>query len=690
MHQRHSVPLILLLNCFHAAVAATGPDTTVQSLDTVEVHAPSVKSYRLNVEAGERIIGRTDDLNNLLLLEPGTARIPEAGSRLLVRGDDHTENLYMMMGVPLMTLSHFGGQVAADRSFIPIGTGNSVDCRTTRVAGTYSGASGAVVTVDPDLPTGRRQVPRPELSINYGTLGAECAITVPLHKYRQFYQVVVRPSDIYTMGLDNVLFGRDHYIGFDQPYASTDGVFIGRQITDRMTVDETVWISYDQYATAARAYAEGYGVRWECELESFPWGIAAISFRGDSARLPWEVSAGGSRQYVFDGKRIGRHAPVISVKRDNAAFVAELAAMNLGSGRLRLRVNAGYEEWEGSLTRYDITGYLANFGEGAMIFSQPDDTIGSVVRTADGSGTVALQCGWEQGRGSNSWGLNVSSGLFTAGAKAFVDPGIWFQSAGTLLSFECDAGIVSSQPDIAGLPDGAYAAKVIHTAVVNTGLSYRPSQRFSARLDGYAKYKDHVPVRTPDPLNPVWDPEAGASGLFYGIALTLDAAILERIRFWTSQLVGRSQVFQDGRVSVAGWDIPWMNKSSLSLALVKNYLTLYLNGLFSAGLPYRDIEWHGGSMYRWSEEQHRVPAYKRIDVKLEFRQPIPLWERNMLQFDAYILLENVVNFADYMARAETETWRNVREYYWDDDLRLTPVYLNPFDLHIGFRVRMRF
>src|SRR5271157_4887560 len=154
---------------------------------------------KIDVAKEEKIYGRTDDLNNLLTTQAGVASAPNAQSLLLVNGDGPYDNCFMLRGIPIFIPSHFAGVSYFDRSIFSLGTPLDIEFLTTGISGLYSGGSGSVLRIDPGIVHDPIHVARPELLINYGTLGADLTLSVPMRRGEDLYQISYRPSDKYAL-----------------------------------------------------------------------------------------------------------------------------------------------------------------------------------------------------------------------------------------------------------------------------------------------------------------------------------------------------------------------------------------------------------------------------------------------------------------------------------------------------------
>jgi len=277
-----------------------------------------------------------------------------------------------------------------------------------------------------------------------------------------------------------------------------------------------------------------------------------------------------------------------------------------------------------------------------------------------------------------AWGVDLLPGVFIAGTCPFIDPGMWFRWYHPRATIGLNGGLISVQPDIRGLASAEYLGTVDHVLRSDLSVTLYPVSWLTLQSLSYAKWRDHMPVATDTAARPVWDESAETQFSALGESITAEISLWrDRIRFSTTQELSRTRLHQGNRTRIPEWDIPWTNKTSLAFAVIRRYLFVYLIGTFAEGLGSYDVHVVDGTL-RWGDSLQRARAYRTVDLKIEWLQPIGRLERQVAQLDVYLLFSNVLNIA------------NVREYYWDDDLTLLPINLQGRDYHIGVRMHMRF
>ena len=304
---------------------------------------------KIDVAKEEKIYGRTDDLNNLLTTQSGVASAPNAPSLLLVNGDGPYDNCFMLRGIPIFIPSHFAGVSYFDRSIFSIGTPLDIELLTTGISGLYSGGSGSVLRIDPGIIHDPIHVARPELLINYGTLGADLTLSVPMRRGEDLYQISYRPSDKYALWFLNEYKIVDNNLpaGYSAPSTYTDVQFLGSQKVFGARMRQLVWLSEDVYADSALD-----------RQKEIPWGICIVSL--DSLPVPWcrSLAVGGALQHWFESES-GVAAYSKDVERKSMALSADGPAFFAGSGRVTTSLLMQYVPWTGHvLLPQESTGIL--------------------------------------------------------------------------------------------------------------------------------------------------------------------------------------------------------------------------------------------------------------------------------------------------------------------------------------------
>jgi hypothetical protein len=661
--------MFLLTPFIIAIVASVSADAIVHELDTAHVAGRRRETGdSLNMRSIEASIGQVDDVNSVYMLEPAVARVPEAGSQLMVHGESPFDNAFLLRDIPLFSTGHFGGSTFADRSALPAAAPLHMRFVDERLAGRYSGASGSVTIVDPGIITNDSTYkPRPQVLMNYGILGADLTLALPFRKNLDHYQLTCRLADQKRIGATAVLnYPSTLRAGYVLPRFYDDAQFLGEQKLGKILLRQMAWISVDNY------YVPPYTTD-----TLFPWGAVAFSI-GDTADS-WHATIGGSRQYSYEGRQVGPVLPIKDLARNGVTMTISLPRYCLRSGALSTGVTAEYAEWSGAVERVFQPA----------ISGQPFPRLADTASQENHSGLAgmgSIHAGYEGCLSFLGYGFDLNGGAFVAGHRPFLDPGAWLICPFRRGMARLSVGIISSQPDVRGLPSADYSTTLIHTCAGTLSLNRSIFSWLSGTIVGYVKMKDKVPVFSEDATEPIWDTMRNVQLLAYGAGAKIEARLGKHLAITSVQSIGKSTILDHAKRDTYQWDVPWSNATTLALNFLEGHMTLFCIGTFSAGMPYRDPALVGDTVL-WYGDWKRMPDYKCVDLKLQYCQPIGR-HRYLKQFDTYLILDNVLDLGSYI----DPTWSagfNAREYYWDSDFRPHQVSLKPFGWAVGVRIWLR-
>ena len=181
-HPRHLLITVLLTARLSGASVSEGADSTVKSLARDTVTAVRGRGETIALSAQQAEFGFVDDVNDILFLQPGVARVPEAGSSLLIKGDGPFDNRYLVHEVPMFSASHFSNHPFADQSGPMILTLKEATLVTRNIAGRYADVSGGIIGLEPGVCrlSNPRWKKRPELAVNFGTLKRDLSFSWPM------------------------------------------------------------------------------------------------------------------------------------------------------------------------------------------------------------------------------------------------------------------------------------------------------------------------------------------------------------------------------------------------------------------------------------------------------------------------------------------------------------------------------
>ncbi len=629
---------------------------SLRSLDTLTVRSSRPISAVVDQKKIEQSIGIVDDLNTVLLQKPGVQSIPEAGSMLLVNGEGPFDNLYLVRGIPVFPPSNFAGHTFADRSVVTLALPNAISFSASDAYGKWSGASGSVISIEPCILKTKDRLPRPEGAVSFGTLSTDLSLNFPARRLRDRYQLSYYIPVSYPLIMKGYKFGGNSDLGYGIPADAWNVRTLGEQSTRTVRFQQLLWLGVNTYGKDFfEVMAIQQGVKGALGRK-YPWGIAAFSAYDSVNEKPWKISVGGSRQNYFESKRIDLLTPCKHVERNNAAVSGEREMYRGPSSSIGLSVLAEY------LIRRNT------------LFIKSDDPNDTVIADKIKSAGLQLQLCWRKTISDLTVRVNSNQGFFNSGKAFFIDPGAGIGFPALSGTMEFSLGMTSAPADIRGLPGPEFDGIVSRTYYSHLTTIHRPFKNMTLSGDLFIKYKDRLFLYGDSPLSLSWDIGRTASLAAAGSSCQLDWRAGKRFALCVNATAARSRVSESGRKYSSDWDIPWAAAASCWLAIVPDKMKLYCIGTYSRGRPYRDVlGLRIDSVFTWDPRQSRLPDYKCVDLKWEWRQPA---DGNFVtEYDGFILIQNVFNFS------------NMREYQWTP--LKTEVALSPVTFNIGLRMNFR-
>jgi hypothetical protein len=649
-----------------APAAQAVPDTARfarKTLDTMTVtgYTP-IMSAKVDQKSIEKSMGIIDDLGALLVQKPGVTRVPEAGSLLAVNGEGPFDNMYLIRGIPVFPPSDFPGHTFADKSVVSLALPTDINFYTSRLVSQYSGASGSIVTLDPYALKTAYRVPRPEAAISYSTLTTDLSVNAPFRRDRDRYQASFSVPNDYSLAQKGFTFGENANLGYGMPMSAWNCRTIGEQNTGSVKIEQLAWVGMNEYGhdiDVPRLFGPSGGTIRTVSKDRYPWAILALSAGDSLAKIPWNVSIGGSQQYFLSAQSLGPYTPVKRVQRDNAAvniqgilYADHVSSVNAGLLAEHLRSDAGLDiQYLGGTARDLRRRILKN-------------------------NNAQLHIGYSRQIEKLRLDINSIQGFYYGGRAIFIDPG--FSLAFPALSGEglFSAEINSAPADIRLLPGSEFSDFLTHTCHSHMTMRWNLWSRATLSVEGFAKWKDRIAVLDSLPQNPVADAGRKASQSAVGANAQIRLSAGKRISFASSFSTSRALVKEGKARYFSDWDCPWASQTALSFSLIPEKMFLYCIGTFSAGFPYRDLMMRASdSSLVWSRVQSRIDDYKCVDLKFEWRQPTD--GDFITEYDGFIYLQNIFNTV------------NIREYQWTMYGKY-PIRLQPLTINLGVRLNFRF
>lgn len=653
--------------CIHSFVYSDeSPDTALYRLDTLEVSAGRIEKNIISIVDKEEEIGIQDDINNVVFMNPGVNRVPESGSQLLVTGGSIYDNTFYINDIPMFVPAHFSGHPYMDVNNIHIPGLRDFQLITQDIAGQYYGASNCVIKIEPGIfrVNDERSINRTQALLTLGNYDAGLCVSVPFRNGKDLYQISGNVPNSYFIAYRNnknpsyIWWDLSYYSANQNPLWYEDITLKGINSFGNAKLKEFVWLALDAYSSK---YGEGKKV--------MPWGVASISLEDSSTHPRWKMTTGGSRQYVNQRRILGTIVTERGVERTNFLIYGERKKISIGSFLLNFDVQGQYLNWDGN----------------AITYRKDDSTRQSFF--SDEEVTITSHVGVRNSLRNFLYSIDLLGGGILNELSLFIDPGVYGRLLLDKGSINIHGGIQTSWPDIRGLPDREYRRKQIKTYMGSVAFKRELGKHSSVSLQSYIKWKDHCPALSDNPGEYRWDREEATPLFSRCVSGEMLIGFNEYISWQLFADLCRSERVVDGKFTLYEWDIPWSLRSILQLRAFKERFKCFLSGTFSEGLPYHELVLINSNP-SFSNKMGRSPWYRRIDIKLQFHQPIEE-HRFFTGFNLYLDLINIFAFFDRFRDWDDQLWENVREFYWNEHYIKKPVYLECATLSLGMRASFR-
>ena len=612
---------------------------------------------KLDQKSIENTTGIIENLQTLILQKPGVNSIPEAGSLLLVNGEGPFDNLFFIRGIPIFPPSDFVGHSFADKSVVTLALPNAVNCYTSNLVSQYSGAAGSVITINPLILNTLNRVPRPEAAFGLSTSSSDISLNVPLRNNKDRYQASFSVPDNYFLTQSNALLGQSNDLGYGIPASAWNLRTIGEQNLKSVKIEQLVWLGTNDYVNSSeylKLLQQGSKINFP--IEKYPWEIFAISAHDSLAKVPWNISLGGSRQFFLTSKSLGIITPITKVERRNLALNMQAVLFSDAKSSL-------------------ITGILFEhlYADGSV---ELKDSIASkpLYNRLSNDNNGQFHIGYKRQIGHILFEVNSILGSYYGGKSKFIDPGFSLKFPALSGTMVFSSEINSAPADIRLLPNEYFDSFLSHTYHSHFTQLWNLFHCVKINADGFVEWKDRLPLMYDDPLKPYLDGNRKASMRVAGANLQIEAITGKWFSLTTTTSLCRSTIFEGNERYFPDWDCPLSNKTSMAFSIIPGKLTAYCIENYSAGFPYRDL-YGADSVLGWSNEQYRIEDYKNVDVKFEWHQKTD--GDLVTEYDTFISIQNILNNT------------NIREYQWGKNGKY-PITLQPFTLNLGVRVNFRF
>lgn len=645
---------------------------SIYKLDNIIVSDKKMKNtVSVSIKEEEKSLGIADDFNKLLIFKNGINQIPESNSLLLVNGDGMYDNLYLINGVSLFFPSHFSGDAYADRSGISTSILQDMEVYTNTIPGKFIDFSGGVFLLSPRIIQSKicADFKKPELLVNLGSLSKELFFSAPINN--SLFQLGAKLSDDNTFDWFNLSIDSNAFSkyktkrNFGEPSSFQDFFFNGETKWKEFKLREFLWYAIDNYVPS-HFYSDFM----------HHWGLASMSLEGNLSDLPFTLEGGASRQYTLDGGFFGWVIPIKTLRRDNYAINAKLGPWSWYDCMLNHELKIDWLDWDGIQKTY----YTLEDG----------NYLRHTLETSGKEHTALLSLAITTKFNDVKFSFQMITGLFYPKNQFFIDPATSIIAPVLGKEIRWNLGIQSLRPDIRGLPDEDYRQSInkMYSTSLETNFNKTPLGDF--KLEGFAKYKNSCPKISLFPEYPVWAPELATPLVSYGIDCSWEKELFRHISCRSVQTIGKSDRIIDSKYKTYEWDVPWSNKTVLHFGDSSTTFEVYLTGIFSAGLPYRELEGNINSMYSlyFSDDLKRVSIYKNINLQFLCRQTVKE-HPHLTRFDGYLEVHNLLNILDGFDWRKKWVWENTRTYYWTPALEKKPMVLEYFWINVGLRVGLK-
>lgn len=593
---------------------------------------------KLNIEMEFDQGGITDDVNNLISRKAPVVSVNQSGSELLINGGGVYDNHYILNGISIFTPTHFPGFSSIDKNGVVMSDLSELKLITERIGGRYPNASGSIIEMNTSKSRDESvSESRVKFDLSYEKLVA--TLSQSLRGGKDLYQFS------YSMahkGYYKSYYNVGYYLevksdyGYSTPLMFYDYQFKTSHKLKKGRVSTFFWYGIDKY------YDSDY-YRGKDE----PIRFGSITYSSSDKPNSFNISIGASSQYYDEGKRIGRYSPIKQIKRNNSSISIEKKGLEIGPFKFDEKIQFDLMDWNGTLGNRNYSYYyreLMSTENREMIL------------------TNKFSAQYEKDR--------VVVGLdFLAGSKfedksSFVDPGIWFLLPFYLGNMTFSTGVVSSYPDVRGMPDEKYLNEVYKTYMGATKLTLPINEKFSASFEQYLKYTIDCPVINFNPKYPIWDDTLKSPVYSRGLNVEIDVSLPRFLTLSIAGSVNKSNRYLNKKSALYEWEIPWQIKGTAHFFFFEERVNFFLKPIFSAGAPYYDYANEG--------KVTRGENTFTLDCILEFHSerfvdtPIQLME-------AYLGIKNI-SFT-----------RNGSEVFWDSNMVPLSYNLTPLQLTFGAR-----
>lgn len=656
----------LLLLHFYILVLSTGvfcQQDTLHRLDTMVVtESKSATPDKYSEEEDSKQYGFTAYIDNYIMMKNGITKVPEAGSRLIVNGQHHYENRYIIAGVPLYPPSHFSGSAALDFTGLPLHAFSQY-----AINRHHSKSNGVTIEMEPTIyRTSDHYIPnRSEINMNYNNFDISFYGSTPARNNKDYYQLFLRWPNRHM--IKYTLPTNSTRTAYGVPITFFDNIYTGVNDFTNSTLTHTVWFSYDRYSHINTDILKGKKV--------IPFGLGSINFT--NYQIPLSITIGGSHQTIFEGTQDLAYFQTLKyLQHSNAIIAVNLFDLTKGNFTFSTNLTNEYKQWKGKnqvkggsedIIYYDIIRYNNDFSM--------DWSLNTEYRKLGNTFTVNLQ--------------TITKPLLK---KLLVSPQVSYKFSHNNFALKNSFSYKQSLPDLRGLPTEEYRKKTLESYSFLSDLQYN-NKKYNTKLNLGLFYglNKNAPQQSLIPGYLTWDPSLETPLKSWGVSISTQHPLYKNYLFLTNVLnYTNSKRKVNNGYSDFEYEIPFSLNSILHLKTKSDLWHFFLKSYLSTGQPYRELKMDTTNyQLYYSDNKYRMPFYKRFDFIIEIRNN-KIQHRYLSRYDIFLQLGNI----EYLFNLNNSSYqKNIRGYNWlyfgVNDIQKDPIFLSSFKIYMGLKAGFR-
>lgn len=635
--------------------------------NTTQTGLMHIESKQLN--SGVALFGTPDVIKKLQML-PGVAAGNELMNGLYVHGGDGNDNLFLLDGVPLYNISHFGGFFSSFNTDVI----DNLDFYKSGFPARYGGRMSSVV----DVETREGNLEEYHGSLSLGLIDGRIQVEGPIVKGKTSFNLGLRRSWMEVVTIPAILYA-NHRNGDDEHvsggYAMWD---VNARITHHLGPKHTL---------NASLYTGADNLSAGIEQKDYAKDPDGVQRSGDSkmdTRVKWgSLLASASQQFEFSKQLRMRNLLYYSRSSSDTGY--DFGIWGLSSGKESLtsmndndrcfvREVGLASNWDWypdayNHVRYGLSGQY-HWYHSSRAFQSSSAEEGVTVRESadeEAAGYHSFEPAvYAEDEIFLRYNLTLNAGLRFA---LFATPGIVWPSLEPRLAFKwlidnrisaklsytrmsqfahLVAAMYMDLPSNAWMPSTASARPMVSDQIAG-GLYLTPWQHFRFNLEGWYKTMDHILVyngsNTFVPPITEWEKSfTEGRGESYGMELeaSYETEVLTLSAYYT--LSWNKRNFD---AIYGGWYLD-RNDNRHKINLVASwhfarYWEVFANWNYHTGnritFPSHYLEGENGRRYLYDQPYNtQLPAYHRLDLGLDYNKPLKngnTFKMNISVYNAY-------------------------------------------------------